>query len=112
VDKKFGKDKGRIIRELCGDSDNYSDITLTQEGDSAVIQRGEQLPYPLIRINGKWHVSVPDWFEIAGEDKVVGDRLWYEESADRADEAREQLVSGKIKTFEELEKLVGGEEDE
>jgi hypothetical protein len=112
VDKKFGKDNGRIIRQLFGDSDDYSDITVTEEGDSAVIQRGEQLPYPLIRIDGKWFVSVPDWFEIAGEDKVVGDRLWYEASADRADDLRQKLVSGEIKTFEKVEELASGEAEE
>lgn len=112
VDKKFGKAKGRTIRELCGDTDDYSDIKLTQEGDSAVIQRGEQLPYPLIRIGGKWFFSVPDWFEIAGADKIVEDRLWYEQTADRADEAREKLLSGEIKTFEALEKLIGAEAEE
>lgn len=103
IDARHGKDKGRIIRELAGDSDDYSNVKVSQEGDAAAFQREDQTPFPAIRIDGKWYFSMPDWFEIMPADELIDIRLYYEETADKCDEVREQMSSGKITSFEQIQ---------
>ncbi len=102
VKEKHGEDQAKIVRTICGDSDDYSDVTVMEDGDSAAIQRPGQTPFPMIKIEGKWHFSLPDWFDIVGEEQIVALRLHYEAAADRADAVREKIESGEYKTMEQI----------
>ncbi len=112
VEQKHGKDQAKIVRTICGDSDDYSDATVMEDGDSAAMQRPGQTPFPLIKIDGKWRFSIPDWFDIVGEDEIAALRLHYEAVADRADAVREKIESGELKTPQQIHEALDPDEAE
>jgi hypothetical protein len=99
VKQKHGADAAREVREALGDSDDYSDVTLVEDGDAAAIQRPGQTPFPLIKIDGHWRFSMPDFLDILGEDAdLLAMRAHYEGVADVADEIRGRVESGQLNT--------------
>jgi hypothetical protein len=102
VKAAHGQEVAQQVRALCGDSDDYTDVVVREDGDSAAIQRPEQTPFPLIKIDGKWHFSLPDFFDIIGEEMIPGMRLHYESVADAADEIRQKIEKGELKKPDQI----------
>lgn len=98
VEKRFGKTVAGQVREECGDSIDYSEAVVREEGDSAAMVRPGQDPFPLIRLNEQWHFSMPDLFEIQGEARLMEQRPTFEGLADRINALRERIESGTLRT--------------
>lgn len=98
-----GEDAAKRVRELTGDSDDYTNVTVEEEGESAAIQREGQQPIPLIKINGEWHFSMPDWFEIIGADELLNARTTFETLADNLDAITADIKAGKLKNLDNIE---------
>jgi hypothetical protein len=103
VKNLHGAEAAKRVREFTGDSDDYSDVTVAEEGESAAIQREGQQPIPLIKIDGQWHFSMPDWFEIMGADSLASTRLSFETLADAYEIVTDNIKAGKLKKIDAIE---------
>lgn len=96
-------DAGAAARHTMGDTDDYSDVTVDAEGDSAGITRPGAKPMQMIRIDNQWCFSMPDWFGMQSAEDLQATRLYYENAADLLDATREQIDAGKLKTQAQID---------
>ena len=106
VKAKFGVDVAKEVRKSLGDIEDYSQTRVDVEGDAAAVQHEGGEPYPLIRIDGRWRFSMTDWFEMKGAPELQAVRAYMEEHADKFDDVREQLKSGKLNTADALKEAL------
>lgn len=93
-------------RHALGDSDDYTNVTPSIEGDSASLDRPDGKPMKMIRIAEQWCFSMPEWFEAEPSEDLQTTRLYYESAADQIDAVREQIEAGKLKTPAEIDDVL------
>jgi len=106
IGEKFGADDAREVRHSLGDVDDYSNTKVDVEGDAAAMQHPDAEPYPLIRVDGRWKFSMPDWFEMKGTDPLQGVRMYMESTADKLDTVRERLTQGRLTTLDAVKEAL------
>ena len=103
VKARIGDDAAALARRTLGDNDDYTDVKVDIEGDTATITRSGRKPLALSRIDDEWYFSMPDWFQQQTADDLQSTRLYYESAADLFDALRQQVDAGKFKTGFDLD---------